>query len=136
MRDLPEGQRRALTLRELEGRSYSEISAELGQTGPGVRQLIFRARETLRSGLGALVPAGFLRRLVGSPPPVMEAHHGAIATKLSSAARFEAVGAMAAATLTLLAGAAGTPPAPAQADRARRRDLRAARLLRRHRPEQ
>ena len=46
MRELPEGQRRALTLSELEGRSYSEISAELGQTGPGVRQLIFRARET------------------------------------------------------------------------------------------
>ena len=30
LRELPEGQRRALTLRELEGRSYSEISAELG----------------------------------------------------------------------------------------------------------
>ncbi len=118
LRNLPEGQRRALTLREMEGRSYSEISAELGQTGPRVRQLIFRARETLRSGLGALVPVGFLRRLAGSQPPVMEAHHGAMAAKLSSGGALEAVGAMAAATITLLAGAAGAPPAPAQADHA------------------
>jgi RNA polymerase sigma-70 factor (ECF subfamily) len=115
LRELPEGQRRALTLRELEGRSYSEISAELGQTGPRVRQLIFRARETLRSGLGALVPIGFLRRLAGSQPPVVDAHHGATAAKLSSCGALEAVGAMAAATITLLAGTAGPPPAPGQA---------------------
>jgi RNA polymerase sigma-70 factor (ECF subfamily) len=117
LQGLPEGQRRALTLRELEGRSYSEISEELGQTGPCVRQLIFRARETLRSGLGALVPAGFLRRFIGSQPPVVEAHHGAMAAKLSSGGGLEAVGAMAAATITLLASTAGSPPAPAHADR-------------------
>src|SRR4051812_10231506 len=118
MRSLPEGQRRALTLRELEGRSYDEISAELGQTGPRVRQLIFRARQTLRSGLGALVPTGFLRRLAGSQPPVVDAHHGTMAVKLSSAGALEAVGAMAAATITLLAGSAVAPPASTRAEHA------------------
>ena len=76
--------------------------------GRVVRQLIFRARETLRSGLGALVPAGFLRRLAGSQPPIMEAHHAAVAAKLSSGGALEAVGAMAAATITLLAGCGRT----------------------------
>lgn len=45
---LPTDQRRALVAREMEGRSYEEISAELGQTEGGVRQLIFRARSTMR----------------------------------------------------------------------------------------
>jgi RNA polymerase sigma factor (sigma-70 family) len=49
MRALPEGQRRALVARELEGRSYQEISAELGASEGGVRQLIFRARSALRT---------------------------------------------------------------------------------------
>jgi RNA polymerase sigma factor (sigma-70 family) len=64
---LPERQRRALTLRELEGRSYGEISAELGHTDSGVRQLIFRARTALRN-LGAFIlPLGSIRwRLLGT----------------------------------------------------------------------
>jgi RNA polymerase sigma-70 factor (ECF subfamily) len=49
MRDLPAAQRQALALRELEGRSYEEISARLGHSGSGVRQLIFRARTALRA---------------------------------------------------------------------------------------
>jgi len=49
MRDLPAAQRQALALRELEGRSYEEISAQLGHSGSGVRQLIFRARTALRN---------------------------------------------------------------------------------------
>jgi RNA polymerase sigma factor (sigma-70 family) len=39
MGELPERQRRALVLRELEGRSYDEIATTLGVTGDGVRQL-------------------------------------------------------------------------------------------------
>ena len=53
MRDLPEAQRQALALRELEGRSYEEISAQLGHSGSGVRQLIFRARTALRNSAAA-----------------------------------------------------------------------------------
>ena len=67
MRRLPDAQRQALTLRELEGCSYAEISARLGHTGSGVRQLIFRARTTLRKGASALLPFGLLRdRLAGT----------------------------------------------------------------------
>ena len=72
MRRLPDAQRQALTLRELEGCSYAEISARLGHTGSGVRQLIFRARTALRKGASALLPFGLLRdRLAGS---AVEAH--------------------------------------------------------------
>jgi RNA polymerase sigma factor (sigma-70 family) len=53
---LPASQRRALVAREFEGRSYEEISAELGHSDAGVRQLIFRARSALRNGLGAILP--------------------------------------------------------------------------------
>ena len=58
MRDLPEAQRQALALRELEGRSYEEISAQLGHSGSGVRQLIFRARTALRNSAAGLLPFG------------------------------------------------------------------------------
>jgi RNA polymerase sigma factor (sigma-70 family) len=83
---LPERQRRALTLRELEGRSYGEISAELGHTDSGVRQLIFRARTALRN-LGALIlPFESIRwRLVGSPSSsAADPHHLAAAATVSS----------------------------------------------------
>jgi RNA polymerase sigma factor (sigma-70 family) len=47
---LPERQRRALVLRELEGRSYEEIADSLGVSGASVRQLLNRARHTMRAG--------------------------------------------------------------------------------------
>jgi RNA polymerase sigma factor (sigma-70 family) len=93
---LPERQRRALTLRELEGRSYGEISAELGHTDSGVRQLIFRARTTLRNLGAVLIPVGSLRwRLLGQAAPgVTDPHQVAAAASVP-------------ATVTLAAG--GTP---------------------------
>jgi len=63
---LPERQRRALVLRELEGRSYDEIAATLGVSGSGVRQLLNRARNAMRVGASALVPPALLGRLAGS----------------------------------------------------------------------
>jgi RNA polymerase sigma factor (sigma-70 family) len=45
---LPERQRDAVILRELEGRSYAQIAVELDATGGAVRQLLNRARNTLR----------------------------------------------------------------------------------------
>jgi RNA polymerase sigma factor (sigma-70 family) len=48
VQDLPERQRTAIVLRELEGRSYDEIAGELGVTHGAVRQLLNRARNTLR----------------------------------------------------------------------------------------
>jgi RNA polymerase sigma factor (sigma-70 family) len=49
---LPEMQRRALLLREWQGRSYAEIAHELGTTRPAVEALIFRARRGLARELG------------------------------------------------------------------------------------
>jgi RNA polymerase sigma factor (sigma-70 family) len=66
MGSLPERQRRALVLRELEGRSYDEIAADIGVSGAGVRQLLNRARNALRAGAGALMPPALAGRMAGS----------------------------------------------------------------------
>lgn len=51
---LPERQREALVMRELEGRSYAEIESRLHTSNGAVRQLLNRARCALRARLGAL----------------------------------------------------------------------------------
>jgi RNA polymerase sigma factor (sigma-70 family) len=128
MRQLPEAQRQALTLRELEGCSYEEISARLGHTGSGVRQLIFRARSALRKGASAaLIPFGLLReRLVGMSSAVETHHVTAAAAVPAHPGGAETVGAAALAVLALLGGVAhgvrsgqgdqrrALPPVPAQ----------------------
>jgi RNA polymerase sigma factor (sigma-70 family) len=63
LRALPEPQRAALVMRELEGLSHEEIAAALGVSGGAARQAIYRARATLRNGLGLLVPLPLLRAL-------------------------------------------------------------------------
>ena len=60
---LPERQRDAIVLRELEGRSYDEIAEELGVTDGAVRQLLNRARNTLRDTATSLTPVGLALRL-------------------------------------------------------------------------
>jgi RNA polymerase sigma factor (sigma-70 family) len=70
MGELPERQRRALVLRELEGRSYDEIAATLGVTGDGVRQLLNRARNSMRAAASALVPPALVGRIAGSQASV------------------------------------------------------------------
>jgi Meckel syndrome type 1 protein len=101
-----------LTLRELEGRSYGEISAELGHTDSGVRQLIFRARTTLRNLGAVIVPVGSLRwRLLGQAAPgAADPHQVAAAASVPApggTGALDALGAIVAATLTLAAG--GSP---------------------------
>jgi RNA polymerase sigma factor (sigma-70 family) len=90
---LPARQRRALVLRELEGRSHAEIARELGLSGGAVRQLIHRARDSVRSGASALVPPALVLRMLaasGSTPPIGEVAAGggggAIAAKVAVAA--------------------------------------------------
>ena len=110
MRRLPDAQRQALTLRELEGYSYEEISARLGHTGSGVRQLIFRARTALRKGAMAVLPFGVVRdRLAGT---AVEAHQVAgmaavPASSVSSAGATETLSAAALAVVAVLGGVAG-----------------------------
>jgi len=51
LEEMPEGQRRAILLREWQGLSYREIADELELSQAAVETLIFRARRTLASGL-------------------------------------------------------------------------------------
>jgi RNA polymerase sigma factor (sigma-70 family) len=110
MMRLPDAQRQALMLRELEGCSYEEISARLGHTGSGVRQLIFRARTTLRKGAAVLVPFGLIRdRLLGFAP-ALETNQvaSAAAVPASSGGGMETVGAAALAVVAMMGGVAGS----------------------------
>jgi RNA polymerase sigma factor (sigma-70 family) len=54
---MPEGQQRAILLREWQGLSYREIAAELGLSQSAVETLIFRARRSLAQGLEEEQPA-------------------------------------------------------------------------------
>src|SRR6185295_12307323 len=107
---LPEAQRQALALRELEGCSYEEISARLGHTGSGVRQLIFRARSTLRKGAAAvLLPFGFVRDRFAAMGPVVDTHQvaGTVVVPASSGGGLDTAGAAALAVVAVLGGVAG-----------------------------
>jgi len=64
LRALPEAQRAAIVMRELEGLSHEQIAASLGLSGGAVRQSIHRARRALREGVGLLVPMPVLRLLL------------------------------------------------------------------------
>jgi RNA polymerase sigma factor (sigma-70 family) len=63
LRALPEPQRAAIVMRELEGLSHEEIATSLGLTGGAARQVIYRARQALRDGFGMLIPLPLLRAL-------------------------------------------------------------------------
>jgi RNA polymerase sigma factor (sigma-70 family) len=64
LRELPEAQRAAIVMRELEGLSHEQIAASLGLSGGAVRQSIYRARRALRDAAGMLVPMPLLRQLL------------------------------------------------------------------------
>lgn len=61
LRALPEPQRAAIVMRELEGLSHEEIAAALGVSGGAARQAIYRGRMALRDGFGLLIPLPLLR---------------------------------------------------------------------------
>jgi RNA polymerase sigma factor (sigma-70 family) len=54
LEQMPQGQRRAILLREWQGLSYREIADELQLTQAAVETLIFRARRSLAQGLESL----------------------------------------------------------------------------------
>jgi RNA polymerase sigma factor (sigma-70 family) len=60
---LPERQRDAILLRELEGRSYEEIGATLGVSDGAVRQLLNRARNSLRAAAAFVMPGPLVTRV-------------------------------------------------------------------------
>ncbi len=66
VKGLPDPQRDAIVKRELEGRSHEEIASSLGVSAGAVRGLIYRARATLRDGMGLLIPIPALRLLLNA----------------------------------------------------------------------
>jgi RNA polymerase sigma factor (sigma-70 family) len=66
LRSLPEPQRAAIVMREMEGLSHEEIAAALGVSGGAARQAIHRARQALRNGAGMLVPLPLLKALLAA----------------------------------------------------------------------
>lgn len=63
---LPERQRNAVLLREVDGLTYEEIALALGVGDGAVRQLLHRARATLRAGASAVTPVGLLERIAAA----------------------------------------------------------------------
>jgi len=118
LQKLPESQRAAIVMRELEGLSHEEIAAALGLSGGAARQAIHRARTTLRDGLGVLLPMPLLKALLaGSPAAPVEVAAGAAGAGAAGVA-------LKAATVTVLvAGALG---AGAAIDHGHRNESRAS----------
>ncbi len=108
LHELPERQRAALVLRELEGRSHEEIAETLGVTSGAARQHLMRARVALRTAVTAITPYPLVVRLaemVASPgaagwtDAAVGAGAGATLAKLTAGV---------AATGALVGGAVGT----------------------------
>jgi RNA polymerase sigma factor (sigma-70 family) len=107
---LPEPQRAAIVMRELEGLGHEEIAAALGLTGGGARQAIYRARQALRDGAGMLIPLPLLQAmLAGSSSGVAETAAGAAGVSAAgvSGAAGAGIALKATAATVLVAGAVG-----------------------------
>jgi RNA polymerase sigma factor (sigma-70 family) len=112
---LPEPQRAAIVMRELEGLGHEEIAAALGLTGGAARQAIYRARRALRNGAGMLLPLPLLKLLLaGAAPTAAEAAVGAAGVGGTAGA---SVALKATAATVLVAGAVGTGAVIDQASR-------------------
>src|SRR3954469_9540708 len=74
VQELPERQRSAIVLQAVEGRSYDEIANELGVSDGAGRQLLNRARNTLREAAAAVTPTGLVARIgsTAAEAPVAE----------------------------------------------------------------
>jgi RNA polymerase sigma factor (sigma-70 family) len=104
---LPEMQRRALLLREWQGRSYADIAQELGVTRPAVEALLFRARRGLARELGEETTT---RRHALDVVSLL----GALKSVLGGGAAVKvAVGIAAMATVGTVAAGSGPAPMPA-----------------------
>jgi RNA polymerase sigma factor (sigma-70 family) len=112
VKDLPERQRNAVLLREIDGLSYEQIALALGVGDGAVRQLLHRARATLRAGMTAVTPVGVVDRLAaalaasGGDPTARVAEAAAGIGLTAGAAKF---GAAVLATGVIATGAATVP---------------------------
>jgi RNA polymerase sigma factor (sigma-70 family) len=107
LQSLPEAQRAAIVMRELEGLSHEEIANALGLSDGGARQAIYRARQALRDGAGMLLPLPLLKTLLAGAAgsPAVETAAGAASVGGVAGA---GVALKAAAATVLVAGAVGT----------------------------
>src|SRR3954468_13946008 len=94
---LPSRQRTALLAVAVDGRAHSDVAAELGLTDGAVRQLVHRARTTLRTGATAITPLPLLHALLASAGDSTVARVAEVAAGAGGAG---------AASLSLKAGAA------------------------------
>ncbi|MDX6684907.1 MAG: hypothetical protein QOF86_1035 [Baekduia sp.] len=109
--ELPERQRAALVLRELEGRSHAEIALALGVTKGSARQHLMRARVAMRGAVTAVTPYPLIAKLAealttASPSGWVDAAAGA-----GAGATIAKLTAGIAATGALVGGAVGTDQA-------------------------
>lgn len=110
LQSLPDRQRAAIVMRELEGLSHEEIAAALGLSGGAARQAIFRARQALRDGFGLLLPLPLLRLLIDHGNEMVAAGAGSAGSAAASSALGGAgagVALKAATATVLVAGAIG-----------------------------
>ncbi len=108
LRDLPERQRAALVLRELEGRSHEEIAESLGVTSGAARQHLMRARVALRGAVTAITPYPLVVRLAEMLASPGAAGWTEAAVGAGTGATLAKLTAGVAATGALVGGAVGT----------------------------
>jgi RNA polymerase sigma factor (sigma-70 family) len=108
LNELPDRQRDALVMREFEGRSYDEIALALGANDGAVRQLLNRARVTLRNAASLLVPPPLVVRAAAAVPPGDGRRLGEIVGGLGAAGIAKA-GATALVAGSLVVGAVEAP---------------------------
>jgi RNA polymerase sigma factor (sigma-70 family) len=107
--ELPETQRSALVLRELEGRTYADIADELDVTVPAVKSLLVRARQGLKAArdgrrAATWLPLPLLQRAADRIAALFEPVAASAAPKVACIAAVAAAGA--------LPVVSGTTPAP------------------------
>jgi RNA polymerase sigma factor (sigma-70 family) len=115
--DLPSRQRHALLGSSLQGLTRAELASSLGVSEAAVRQLVHRARRTLRSAVTALTPYPLARWLAAGPAAgvgtdvAVSAGAASLGGVLAKVGVFAAVGALA--TGVAVQTHHGTHPAPA-----------------------
>lgn len=107
LQTLPDPQRAAIVMRELEGLSHDEIAAALGMSGGAARQAIYRARQTLRDGLGMLVPLPLMQSLLAAASTPGTAEGTAGIAGIGAAGAGAGIALKATAATVLVAGALG-----------------------------